>query len=147
MDDHHGLEGVTLVGGEPRLDSRGIDAATPVAGHVLDRDAQSLRELLPERRKMPGLEGEHAIARRERVDERRFPGARAGSAIDRDRRLRAEDPLHARDHVLGEREEIGSAVIDGGAVDRAQHPVRYIGRTGDLQEVAAAALRHGLRPP
>src|SRR5229473_1477082 len=66
--------------------------ASPVAGYVLDRDAQSLRELLPEGGEMPGLEGEHAIARRERVDERRFPGAGAGGAIDRDRRLRAEDP-------------------------------------------------------
>ena len=59
--------------------TRRIDAAAPVAGHEVDDEAELLRHRAPERREVAGLEHQHAVARRQRVDERGFPraGARA----------------------------------------------------------------------
>ena len=39
MDDHHRLDGVTLVGGEPRLDLLGCHRMAPVARHEIDGKA------------------------------------------------------------------------------------------------------------
>src|SRR5690606_6068270 len=38
--------------------------------------------------------------------------------------------------------ELGPAVVDGRPIDRAQDSVRHVGRTGDLQEMPAAARAH-----
>ena len=45
-------------------------------------------------------------------------------------------------HVLADGGELGAAVIDGGKVDRAQHAIGDVGRSGDLQEVTAGASGH-----
>ena len=37
--------------------------------------------------------------------------------------------------------EFRPAMVDGRMVDRAQDAIRHVGRSGDLQEVAAAAGR------
>ena len=76
-----------LVLGEPRLDRAGIDAVAPVARDDLGLQAELLRHPAPERREPAGLEHQDAVAGRERVDERRFPGAGARGRVDDDRLL------------------------------------------------------------
>ena len=56
MDDHHRLDGVAAVGGELRLERRGIDAVAPVARHELDLEPVLLRHRLPQGRELAGLE-------------------------------------------------------------------------------------------
>ena len=74
----HRLDRVRAVGGERRLDQRGDRRRAPVAGNEVDDEAEPLGHLAPQRREVAGLEHQHAIAGRQRVDERRFPRAGAG---------------------------------------------------------------------
>ena len=55
----------------------GVGAVAPVAGHELDLQAEPLGQLVPQRGEMAGLEHQHPVAGRERVDERGLPGAGA----------------------------------------------------------------------
>ena len=106
----------------------------------LDLEAELRRHLLPQGREVAGLGHQHAIAGRKRVDQRRFPGAGAGSRVDHDLALRRlEDALHAGEHRLAEIGEFRAAMIHRRQVDRAQHAIRDVGRTRDLQEVTAGA--------
>ena len=44
------------------------------------------------------------------------------------------------EHLEPELREVRPAVVDGRGVDGPQHPVGHVGRAGDLQEVAPAAI-------
>ena len=48
-----------------------------------------------------------------------------------------EDRPHPLQHAPAECGEGLAAMVDGRHVDGAQHPVRHVGRAGDLQEVAS----------
>ena len=80
------------------------------------------------------------VAGRERVDEGGLPGAGAGGGVDDDRAGGAEDALEAGEHLPAERAELGAAMVDRRVVDRAQHPVRHVGRAGDLEEMPPGAV-------
>ena len=144
MDDHHGGDRGVLPqhGG----DLVGVDAVAPVALHPVDLEPEALGQALPERREVAGLEGQHAVAGGEGVDERRLPGAGARGRVDHHRALGPEDLLHAVQDLVSELREVRSAVVDGRRVDRAQHPVRHVGRAGDLKEMASHD-RHDCPPP
>jgi hypothetical protein len=47
------------------------------------------------------------------------------------------------EHLVAERCELRTAVVHRGQIDRAQNPIGHVGRAGDLQKVAAAAVGHG----
>ena len=143
VHDAHRLDALVGVGAQLLLDRLGIGAAAPVAGDELDLEPELRRHLLPQRGEMAGLVHQHAVARRERVDERGFPGAGARRGIDHDFALRAlEDALHSGEHFLADRAELRAAVVHRREIDRAQHAVGHVGRSGDLQEVAAGASGH-----
>ena len=57
--------------------------------------AELLRHVLPQRRELAGLHHQHAVAGRQRVDQRRLPGAGAGRGVDDDRVGGLEDGLDA----------------------------------------------------
>ena len=96
---------------------------------------------------MAGLRHQHELARRQGIDQRRFPRAGAGRGIDHDRPLGPEHRLQILENAGGQPRELGTAVIDGRAVHGAQDPVRDVGGPGNLQEVApAAAHRHAAFP-
>ena len=67
-----------------RLDLGRVGAVPPVAGKEVDGQRQPLGELVPQRGEVAGLGHQHAIARRQRVDERRFPRAGARRRVDDD---------------------------------------------------------------
>src|SRR5262249_18522154 len=98
--------------------------------------------LLPQRGEMTGLAHQHAVAGRERVDERRFPGAGSRGRVDHYRLLRLEHRLEAFQDLEAHLAELGSPVVDGRLVDRAQDAIRNVRRTGNLQEVASALVCH-----
>ena len=88
---------------EPRLDLRRVGAVAPVARHEVHDQPEPLGELLPQRREVAGLGHQHAIAGRQRVDERRLPRAGARRWIDDDRRASVWNTLlHAGEHRLAE---------------------------------------------
>jgi hypothetical protein len=89
---------------------------------------------------------EHAIAGRKRVHERRFPRARTGSRKNHHRAFRPEHLFQASEHFLTKLLELGAAMVDRRPIDRAQNALGYVGRTGNLQEVAAAGVRHVSSP-
>src|SRR5207302_1742091 len=128
------------VGAQPLLDRFRIGAVAPVSGDEFNVEAELARHLLPQRSEMTGLVHEHAIGRRERIDQRRLPGARARGGIDDHLGARGlEYALHVRERLLAERAELGTAVVDGRQIDRAQHAIGHVRRPGDLQEVTAGA--------
>ena len=97
---------VLAVGGQLLLDQRRVDAVPPVAGHELDLEPEPRRHLPPQRREMAGLEHEHMVARRQRVDQRRLPRPGARRRVDHDGAVGLEHPLHAGDDLLPERRRI-----------------------------------------
>ena len=135
VNDADGLDRVRLVGGEASLDRRHVGAAAPVAGHEVDGKRQPLGQLLPQRREVSGLGHQHAVAGRERVHERGFPRAGPRCRVDDDVRLGREHPLHACQDGPSELAELGAAMVDRRAVDRAKHAVGNVRRSRNLQEV------------
>src|SRR4051812_1997600 len=93
MHDAHGLDRVARVGAQAPFDFRVVRAMAPVARDEVDLEAELARHLVPERGKVAGLGHEDAIARGERVQQRRFPRARAGCGIDDHGMARLEDAL------------------------------------------------------
>ena len=76
VHDHDRLDRVGLVGGKLGLELGRIGAAAPVAGNEIDLDAPAPGHVVPQRREMAGLDHQHLVAGRERVDDRRLPRAR-----------------------------------------------------------------------
>jgi len=140
VHDAHRLDCVTRVGAQPLLDLASRHTLAPVAGQEVHDELQPLGELLPQRRELAGLGHQHAIAGRQRVDQRRLPRAGATRGIDDDVLFRLEHLLHPGEHGLAEPAELGAAMIDRGVVDRAQHAVRNVRRPGDLQEMATGVM-------
>src|SRR5882672_6882773 len=80
--DHHRRDAVCRVGGQPFGDGRGLDTPPPVPGNEVDDQPEALRHFTPQAGEVTGFERQHAIAGRERVDQRRFPRPGAGRGID-----------------------------------------------------------------
>ena len=142
MDDAHRLDGVCLVFPQLRLDCRRIGATPPVGRDELRREAELDRHLLPQGGEVAGLEHEDPVAGRERVDQRRLPSAGAGGRIDHHRLLGLEHVLEPVEHLEAEHAKLRPAMIHRRHVDRAQHAVRHVRRSGDLEEMTAGAMGH-----
>ncbi len=139
---HHRLDAMIAVGGELGFERGGIDAMAPVARHEIDLEPVPLGHHLPQIGEMPGLERQHAVARRQRVENGRFPRPGARRGIHQHRARAAQQAFEPGDHVAGERRELRSAVVDDGMVDGPEDAVRNVGWTGNLQEMSAAAGGH-----
>ena len=63
--------------------------------------------------------------------------------VDMRVRFGLEDLLHAGEAGFSECSKIRPAMVHGREVDGPQHAVRDIGRTGDLEEMAAGVVAHG----
>ena len=82
------------------------------------------------------------IARRQRIDDRRFPGAGARRGKDDDRAGGLEDLLAALEYRLGKLGEFGAAMVDDRHVHGAEHAIRHRARAGNLQKMASLMLGH-----
>src|SRR5579859_7725921 len=74
-NDGDRLDLVPGVRGQLLVDLAGLDTPAPVAGSDVDVQAELPGHLSPQGGEMPSVEGEYAVARRQRVDERGLPGA------------------------------------------------------------------------
>ncbi len=137
VDHHHGLDLVAGVGREPLLHRLRRNAVPPVPGYELDLEGELAGHLLPEGGEVPGLEAQHLVARRQRVDQRGLPGAGARARIDDDRVGGAERRLDRFEDLLAQLRELRSAVVDGREVHGPQDPVGDVRRPRDLQEVTS----------
>ncbi|MNV53766.1 hypothetical protein D3C71_1459250 [compost metagenome] len=77
MHHAHRLDAVLRVFGKARADHGGIHGVAPVAFHVVHLKPQASRQLLPQAGEVAGFHHQHPIAGRQRIDQRRFPGAGA----------------------------------------------------------------------
>ena len=144
MDDAHSLDLVRAVAAQHFLDLRRIDAVPPIARHELDLDAEPSGHLPPQGRELPGLEHQHFVARRQRVDERRLPRSRARGRIDDHRAAGLEHLLHAGDDFLAELGELGPAMVDRREAHRVQDAIRHVRRPRDLQKMPAGMDGRGV---
>ena len=140
MNHAHGLDRVAAVSAQALLDLRRVGTLAPVARDEVDGEPEPLRELPPQRCEMARLGHQHAVAGRQGVHQRGLPRAGAAGGIDDDVLPGLEYALQPRQHRLGELRELRTAMIDRRMVDRAQHPVRNIGRARDLEEVSAGRV-------
>ena len=124
------LDVVRFVLAQMVLDLGRVGAGAPVAGDELGLKPELFRHGLPLRRELAGLDHQHAVAGRQRIDQRRFPGAGAGRGVDDDRIGGLENGLDAVEAALGELGEFRAAMVD----DRA-YPSR-----GARGRAAASAL-------
>src|SRR3954451_3721394 len=83
-----------------------IGPTPPVARQQLRLEPQPLGHAVPERGELPGLGHQHAVAGRERGDQRRLPSPRARARIDHDRHPGPEDQLQALQHLAAEPGEL-----------------------------------------
>ena len=127
------------------LDDLRVGAGAPIGLDEFGLEAQPFRHHLPQRGELAGLDHQHFVAGRQRVGERRLPGAGAGRGIDDDRLRGLEDGLDALEHALGELGEFRAALVDERHVDRAQDAVGNGRRPGNLQEMAPGKARGILR--
>jgi hypothetical protein len=111
---------------------------TPVARDELDAQPQPNGQVSPLRRKLPRVAHQHGVAGRQRVDQRRFPGAGTRRGIHHDRPCRLENALQPRADLFHHRCEGRSAVIDRRPRHRTQDPIGNVGWTGDLKEMPPA---------
>ena len=139
VDDGDGLDPVRRSAVSLLVHQRGIDAVTPVAGDEVDDQAEPLRHLRPERRELAGLEHQHGIAGRQRVDERRFPCAGARRWIHDDRAGGLKHSLQAGRASRARRGKRRAAMIDRRLRDGAQDAIGHVGRPGNLEEVVGPA--------
>ncbi len=119
-----------------------IDPLPPVSWHELHLQAQPLRHVAPQHGEVTGLEHQHGVSRRQRVDERGFPRAGAGRWVDDHRARGLKDALHPFEHFTSEHGEGRPAMIDRGLGHRAQDPLGYVGRARDLKKMSAECHRH-----
>src|SRR5271169_2553075 len=131
---------VTPVRDKLFFDHGRIDAAAPVTTDKLDLEGEVSGHLAPQRCEVPGLEHEHAIARGERVDQCRLPRPGARRRIDDHRPGGLENRFQPVEDRQRQARELGPAMIDGGVIDRPQHPVGDVGGPGNLQEMATAGV-------
>src|SRR4030095_6197260 len=136
------LESPLAIVAQPFRNEVGIDAMSPVSGHEVDVEPEARRHRTPQRREMAGLEHEHAIARRQRVDEGGLPCPGARGGVDKHMAARLENTLHTLEHIAPQPREIATSMVDGRPVDRAEHAVGHVGGTWDLQEMPAASQGH-----
>src|SRR6516162_3598614 len=85
LDDGDRLDLVSGVSGQLLADLAGLDAPAPVTRDQLDIQAELPGQLSPQGSEMPGFEGQHAVARRQRVDQRGLPGPGARRGVKSDR--------------------------------------------------------------
>ncbi|OIQ67001.1 hypothetical protein GALL_514240 [mine drainage metagenome] len=142
MNDHHGLDLVRPIGGKSRLDLVHVGPAPPVGWQEFDVELEFLGDAAPQHRKLAGLGQQHLVARRQRIDERGFPGAGARRRKNDDRLLGAENALHSGEYRMTEFGKFGTAVIQGRHIHGPQHPVRYIGRAWNLKKMPSCMQSH-----
>ena len=127
------------------LDHGGIGAGAPVAVDEFGLEPELFRHGLPLRGELAGLDHQHAVAGRQRVDESGFPRAGAGRGVDDDRIGGLENGLDAVEAALGELGEFRPAMVDDRRVHRAQHAVGQRRRARNLQEMTPGGARSILR--
>ena len=143
VDDHHRAD--RRVAAQDLLRALGIGAVAPVARHPHDLEPEPLGHRPPQRREVAGLEREHAVAGRERVDERRLPRAGARRRVDDDRPV---GPEHVRAGPSSTSSPSPAKSgprwsIVGASIARRTRS-GHVRRPGDLQEVASAAEAHSV---
>src|SRR5579872_4013263 len=117
VDDQHGLDFVGTIGGELRLDRRDIGAAPPIGG-------------------------QHLVARRQRIDDGRFPGAGARRGKNDHRLFGAENTLKAGKDGIAEFGEFRTAMVQRRHIHGPQDAVRYIGRAWNLKKMPSCMQSH-----
>ena len=142
MYDADGFYIVRDIAGECIPDSGGIGAVPPVRRNDLRIDAKTSGNLLPQEGKMAGLAHQYLVTCRQGIDQRRFPGAATGCGVDDYRLFGFEYRLESGQNLLAQGGKAGSAMIDNRLGDGAQHAVRDVGRSRNLQEMPAARVTH-----
>jgi hypothetical protein len=106
---------------------------------VLDLAAEAARHRGPALAEMARRDGEHAVARRAEVDDRRLEGAGPRAGEEEHVAARAMHLLESREHALVDDPEVGRTVVQDRLGERGKHLGRHRRRAGREQ---VPLLRH-----
>src|SRR5258708_8875258 len=127
-----------MLSGQVGLDVFRAYRVTPAELDLVDHQAMRPGHLSAESREVAVLKAEDAVARTQRVDQRRLPATGAASRKkDRLPALRLEDRTQVLPQLTNECRHLWTAVVRHRAVHGAKHPLRDIRRSRNLEEVAA----------
>ena len=115
----------------------------PGVAELLDLAAEVARHRRPALAEVAGGDGEHAVARRAEVDDRRLERARARAREEEDVVVGAVHLLQAAEHARVDLPEVGRAVVEHRLGERGEHLRRHRRRPGREQ---VALLRHRPEP-
>src|SRR5580700_2951261 len=139
------LDLVGLVLAQVLFDRGSVGAGAPIALDELGLEPELFRHDLPKRRELAGLDHQHAVAGRQRIDQSGFPRAGAGRGVDDDRIGGLENRLDAVEAAFRQLGEFRPAVVDDRGVHRAEHAVGQRRRARNLQEMTPGGARNILR--
>ncbi len=142
MDNGHSLDAALRVFLQLGTDGLRVRPMTPITRQKVHFEPQPLRHAAPECGELSGLEHEHAVSRRQRVDESCLPGSRSRGGKNQNLLLGLEDLFESVHDLARELGELRAAMVDGRARERPQHAIGHIGRPGNLQEMTTAFEGH-----
>src|SRR6185437_7678292 len=135
MYHHHGLQSVLAVSSQAIFRFGRISTAPPITWDIFHLNPMFLRHLLPLRREMPSLKHEHAVTRAQSIHNGRFPGARTGGGKHDYRPPRLENSAQSFQNFFSKLREFRAAMIDYRAIHGAEHAIRDVGGTGNLEKM------------
>ncbi len=150
VQDADRLDLVVLVIAQLGFDRCRVGADPPVGRNDFRNAGRISPPCFSMQGELPGLDDQHAVAGRERIDQGAFPGAGAGGGVDDHRVGGLEDGLDAVEAALGELGEFRPAMVDDRRIHGPQHAVGKWRGAGNMQEMPAdrtgGILRHCSSP-
>ena len=136
VDDHHRAIRIgRAVRLQPLLDVVGGDRLAPAQLDLVDLEAELAGDDAHAAAEDAVVEDQHAVARRQRVDQRGLGSASTRCGVEHRRAVaRAEHAPQSDADVLGQLGEFRAAVVDDRPIHRPQHAVGDVGRSRNLQE-------------
>ena len=116
---HHSFILVLSVIRQTCFDVRNHRACPPSARQIIDVNSKSLSNLPPQAREMSGLKHQHPVARREGIDDGRFPCSGSRSWIHDDRAAGLHNFPDALQRFFHDGSKFRSAVIHDRPIDRS----------------------------
>ena len=133
----HRLDAMPAIDAQPLLDPIEVERASPVAVRLLDHGTEIRCELAPGPGEHAGGRSEDEVALADQVRQRRFPCAVPVGSVDEYPAVGSEHLCEVVEARIGDVDEVGVHVVDGGAVHRGEHSVGDVGGPRGHQEVAA----------
>ena len=141
MHNTYSFDFSVTIGAQTIFNGLRINPTAPVSFQKFSLQTQICRHLLPQCCEMAGFNHQHQITLLQQIHQRRFPCASTRCRIDHHWAGGFENTFHTVQTLLANRGELRPPVIYRRIIHRPQHPIRHIGRAGNLQKMTPSGMR------